>query len=213
MYTRHNSTTNTHSQDSVMIWPEYTTYKQIAEGYRKSMGQYYLAVNIDDMEYVSPHKYDNGAKLMEHSYIGNNFVEAVEFLLLDTGEGKGRWSGKRIVWAGDYADPEEYRVDNLYNIVEGDGLQMLIEAVPEDYKYLINLDKKEYVDKSKCPSYGTWGMRIHPLPLLTAEGNGRGGGDYRGDNDQVVGSWARDRVALVKDIPEGFTELIPNLIE
>ena len=133
--------------------------------------------------------------------------------MLDAGDTKGRWSGKRIVWAGDYADPEEFRVDNLYSIMEGTGLQMLIEAIPEDYKYLINLDKKEYVDKSKCPIHNDkWQTRIHPLPLLTADGNGRGGGDYRRDND-LVGSWARNRIALVKDIPEGFTELIPNFTE
>jgi hypothetical protein len=37
------------------------------------------------MDYVSSYDYDNGAKLMEHSYIGNN-VEAVEFLLINDGE-------------------------------------------------------------------------------------------------------------------------------
>lgn len=191
----------------------YAVYKHTPSGYTVAMGQYYIAVNIDEMEHVNPHQYDNGLKLMEHSYIGNNFVEAVEFLLLDTGDAKGRWSGKRIVWAGDYADPEPIGDENLYTIIEGDGLKMLIEAVPENYKYLINLDKKEYVDKSKCPKYGDdWDAKIHPLPLLTVEGNGRGGGDYGGNND-LVGSWARNRIALVKDIPEGFKEIVPNFKE
>ena len=159
------------------------------------------------MEHVSPHKYDNGAKLMEHSYIGNNFVEAVEFLLLEG----ARWHKKPIVWAGDYADPEEFRVDNIHGIVEGPGLQMLIEAIPEDHIYLVNYDKKEYVDKSKCPNKEGW--RIHPLPLLTAEGNGRGGGDYHGDGMDYVGSWSRCRLGLVKEVPEGFTEITPNFKE
>ena len=144
------------------------------------MGQYYKAVNVDDMEHVEPHDYDNGAKLMEHSYIGNNFVEAVEFLLIDTGKNKNRWSGKRIVWAGDYANPEPMEGETLYSLVDKP-LKMLIEAVPTNYKYLVNLDKKEFVDKSKCnimSSEKKSKLVIHPLPILTVDGNGRGGGDY-----------------------------------
>lgn len=179
------------------------------------MGQYYVAVNADNMEHVEPHKYDNGAKLMEHSYIGNNFVEAVEFLLINDEDIKGRWTGQRIVWAGDYANPEENdnANRNLYQLVEGDGLQMLIEATPNNYSYLVNLDKKEYVDKTKCPKYGEdndW--QIHPLPILTADGNGRGGGDYHGDNN-YVGTWSRNRIALMKKPPLGFKEITPNFIE
>lgn len=172
------------------------------------MGQYYIAVNVEDMEHIQPHRYDNGAKLMEHSYIGNNFVEAVEFLLLEG----ARWHNKPIVWAGDYADPEENSGENLYDMVEGDGLQMLIEAIPEDYIYLVNYDKKEYVDKTKCES-GEYDMVTHPLPLLAAEGNGRGGGDYDGEGMDYVGSWSRCRLGLVKEIPDGFIEILPNFKE
>ena len=181
------------------------------------MGQYYVAVNASNMEWVDSG--DNGAKLMEHSYIGNLFVEAVEFLLIDDGEGnKGRWSGNRIVWAGDYANSEPMEGNNLYSLVqEKDKLKMLIEAVPENYHYLVNWDKKQFVDKTKCnPVNGVWNitdMKIHPLPLLTADGNGRGGGDYNGENIDYVGTWARDRISLMKEIPEDFTEITPNFDE
>jgi hypothetical protein len=181
------------------------------------MGQYYKAVNVDDMEHVSPHDYDNGAKLMEHSYIGNNFVEAVEFLLIDTGENKNRWSGKRIVWAGDYADDEPMKGNNLYSLVDKP-LYMLIEAVPPSYKYLVNLDKKEFVDKTKCTlmtaEWNTSKLVIHPLPLLTVDGNGRGGGDYHEEDEPTyVGRWTRDRISLVQDKPEDFVEITTNFDE
>ena len=171
------------------------------------------------MEWVSPYDYDNGAKLMEHSYIGNSFVEAVEFLLIDDGEGnRGRWSGNRIVWAGDYANAEPLGANNLYSLAEEkDKLKMLIEAVPENYHYLVNWDKKQFVDKTKCnPINGVWnikGLKIHPLPLLTADGNGRGGGDYNGEGIDYVGTWAKDRISLMKEIPEDFTEIRPNFDE
>ena len=156
---------------------------------------------------------------MEHSYIGNSFVEAVEFLLIDDGEGnKGRWSGNKIVWAGDYANAEPLGANNLYSLAEEkDKLKMLIEAVPENYHYLVNWDKKQFVDKTKCnPINGVWnikGLKIHPLPLLTADGNGRGGGDYNGEGIDYVGTWARDRISLMKEIPEDFTEIRPNFDE
>jgi hypothetical protein len=60
--------------------------------------------------------------------------------------------------------------------------------------------KKQFVDKQKCSS-------IHPLPLLTAEGNGNGGGDYYGENKNMVGIWARDIISISDTVPEGFTEL------
>jgi len=172
------------------------------------------------MEWVSPYDYDNGAKLMEHSYIGNNYVEAVEFLLLDNGKGdKGRWSGNKIVWAGDYANNVPMKDDNFYTLAdEKNCLKMLIEAVPENYHFLINWDKKEYVDKRKCkPINGTWNahdMKIHPLPLLTSEGNGRGGGDYYNDISlEYIGSWSNNKISVMCIVPEDFTEIIPNFDE
>ena len=183
------------------------------------MGQYYLAINASNKEWVDSG--DSGAKLMEHSYIGNSFVEAVEFLLVDDGEGnRGRWSGNKIVWAGDYANAEPLSGNNLYSLAEEkDKLKMLIEAVPPNYHYLVNWDKKEFVDKTKCnPMTANWNtnnMKIHPLPLLTADGNGRGGGDYHGNAHSMdyVGTWAKDRISLMKEIPEDFTEIIPNFDE
>lgn len=153
---------------------------------------------------------------MEHSYISNNFVEAVEFLLINDGEEKGRWADSRIIWAGDYADAEAKDGENYYSLAADTGtrLQFLITAVPENYPYLVNHTKKEYVDKKKLPTFGEnndW--MIHPLPLLVAEGNGRGGGDYHGDNQDYVGRWARCIINLMKEIPDGYTEIKPDFLE
>ncbi len=66
------------------------------------MGQYYKPINLDKQQYVYSHDYGNGLKLMEHSWVGNGFVNVVEELIAEGGD----WHGDRIVWAGDYADPE-----------------------------------------------------------------------------------------------------------
>ena len=50
----------------------------------------------------------------------------------------------------------------------------------------------------------------HPLPLLTAMGNGQGGGDYRGVNMDKIGCWAGDLLHVTMLPPRkeaGFTEL------
>ncbi len=41
------------------------------------MGQYYKPICLDNElkeQWVYSHDYDNGLKLMEHSYVSNNFV-------------------------------------------------------------------------------------------------------------------------------------------
>ena len=65
------------------------------------MGQYYkpciLGGNKKTVKaWMYSHEYDNGLKLMEHSYIGNSFVSAFESLIKN--------KPQRVVWAGDYAD-------------------------------------------------------------------------------------------------------------
>jgi hypothetical protein len=55
--------------------------------------------------------------------------------------------------------------------------------------------------------------QIHPLPLLTCEGNGRGGGDYYGeDTNNLVGSWARNIIEPTNKKPtDEFIELLFDL--
>lgn len=185
------------------------------------MGQYYHPISIEKKEYVYAHEYGNGLKLMEHSYVGNNFLGVVEKLISKG----GAWYGDKIVWAGDYADPEldengevikeEYEGKmydvNLYSSASN-------KINPPDVKsntpnYLVNLDTKEFVSIKNVPSFDD-GWQIHPLPLLTCEGNGRGGGDFHGDDPKgLIGKWARNRVVMETRKPKGFTELIFDLVE
>ena len=89
------------------------------------------------------------------------------------------------------------------------------KIAPTSAKYLINYDKKEFVNKTKVPKDND-GWKIHPLPLLTCEGNGRGGGDFRGDKVKLVGRWSRDKIGVVTkktEIPKDFKEIIFDLTE
>lgn len=203
------------------------------------MGQYYMPTLISDdgsIRTLYSHAYDNGLKLMEHSYIGNNFVNAVLTLIWET--------PCRVAWIGDYSDSEcgdpyesilpreefmryyhaawdeereEYRVQPK---------QRNILTLKSSRKYLANHSKKayvhigEYIAANKWTEKGAWfngkydpfysyDMCINPLPLLTACGNDRGGGDYHSnfpDYDKV-GIWAFDLIEATGKRPVGYNKL------
>ena len=178
------------------------------------MGQYYKPINVDKKEHVYSHDYDSGLKLMEHSWKDNKFVAVVANLIAHG----GAWCGNRIVWAGDYARPEQGTDENLFCLIEDKPEKIHAIGEPDPLRYLINLDTKEYVDIDKVPpteGYGGEEWFIHPLPLLTAEGNGAGGGDFRGnDPNGLVGRWARAHLTIQADKPKkDYTELVFDLVE
>ena len=151
------------------------------------MGQYYRPVILDDENNVTAwlrcYDYDNGAKLMEHSYRGNEFVGAVYALLTD--------EPQRVVWCGDYADEVDYYGQT------SEGNQVKPEPANRDgFRFLVNESKGLYID---------------PLPLITAMGNGRGGGDYRGTGP--VGDWAGDALCVRDEKPLNYALFVPVFME
>ncbi len=186
------------------------------------MGQYYKVIILADNKKnnkevivlcVNPGNYNAGSKLMEHSYINTAFLNTVEYLISKN----GTFYKSRIIWAGDYADDEddendeqekdeEYESMNLYHLADDySDYQGIVSCNMSDYKYIVNHTKKQYVDKYE--KYECHGDKIHPLPLLVSEGNGKGGGDYFGQNEELCGTWARDVISMEKTIPDGYEKL------
>ena len=169
------------------------------------MGQYYLAIILADKEESKPEIIRifmemYGSKLTEHAYRDNPSVKAFEFQLTK----EGMFYKSRVVWAGDYADNEPEIGNNLYHITEQFPSKYFNrrEGDVKEYQYIINHTKKQLVNQENNKSV------YHPLPLLTAEGNGRGGGDYYGSNEGLIGIWARDVISVEKDKPEGYEEFV-----
>lgn len=165
------------------------------------MGQYYKPINLDDKQWLYTHDYDNGLKLMEHSWIGNIFVGAIMQLMLPGGQ----WFKKRIVWAGDYYGDEGDEIDHYDQATDEFKIQpkMFMDKEIQKKVILINHTKKLYVRYDEMPVCGD-GWAINPLPLLTACGNGRGGGDYYDkypDYDKV-GAWAGDSLSIEMTVPK-----------
>lgn len=191
------------------------------------MGQYYKPIILGDepkegehetiKAWMYSHDYGNGLKLMEHSWIKNLFVSTFEKLLTK----RGGYYKSRVVWGGDYADKEHNTDGNLYGQCKSDNPSYINPKqvnTHNKFQFIVNHSKKLFVDKTKVPVIDGWA--IHPLPLLTCEGNGGGGGDYFGeDPNQIVGSWARDIISVEKENPKNifptfdYSELIFDLVE
>ena len=174
------------------------------------MGQYYNPIILDALGkivvWMQAHMYHNGLKLMEHSYLDNSFVSTFEFGLSP----EGPYHKSRVVWAGDYADNEPDKDTNLYK--QCSEYKLIKPSVKETtrFRFVVNHTKKQFVDKAKIPASDDE-LVIHPLPLLTCEGNGRGGGDFRGDTP-LIGAWARDVISVEEVAPADFEEIVFNLI-
>jgi hypothetical protein len=204
----------------------------------------FISENNKPISSVSSYDFGTGAKLMEHSWMKNPFVRFVEKQLMITPQ-RLVWSGDyadnedpstltqmEIKALADetcqYTNSNVIKDKgvNLYTLAEIVGKLTHDENVKDKYKhdyknvaplnarYLINHDKKQFVDKTKTPRDAD-GWQVHPLPLLTCDGNGRGGGDFRGDSS-LVGVWARNLISVTtrkSDIPKGFEELIFDIKE
>ena len=160
------------------------------------MGQYYVAIIMDAAgrfirAWFNPHNYEYGAKLTEHCGVKSAFVAAVSQQICPT----GALYRSAVAWAGDYAPMEEGMDVNLYDSIDlvpnqKKGIAPAAAAATASaYPFLVNWSKQLYVDTRKESNFS-------PLPLLTAEGNGLGGGDYNGTSMDLIGTWARDELSF-----------------
>ena len=188
------------------------------------MGQYYYPTIIrnkgaqkDEVQYYA-HDYDNGLKLTEHSYIGNNFVETVIAQLYN--------NPGRLFWCGDYANKDDFLDEEDWNQIRKANKKYSVKILPDGShtssypkpeemirgRFILNHTKKLYIDMEEyehyVPKASQWmDCPFHPIPLLTAVGNGRGGGDYSGINEDSVGIWAGDLLETQDVKPNGYTNV------
>ena len=107
------------------------------------MGQYYKIVNIKKKQYITPHTFGDGAKLMEFSMSRIGVLSGLAILLAD-GNGRGggdlgsdnpivgSWAGDNIVIAGDYADPGKFVKEedkNLYQVAINEGEDISLKVL------------------------------------------------------------------------------------
>ena len=180
------------------------------------MGQYFMPI-LGDKSGLSCKVFDRSvdgeytmAKLMEHSWWLNPFCNAFAEKIFKR---KGR-----VIWCGDYAEDEDFnfKLDSAVYIpnekeIWGETVKLYKSKSTDftlDNKFLLNHDKKEFIDldeyKSKSKDKDGW--VIHPLPLLTAVGNDKGSGDFHEGNIgyEFVGCWAWNLISIDEKVPKNF---------
>lgn len=154
---------------------------------------------------------------MGHSDRLNIYMLAAEGLL----QKGGRWYKDKIVWAGEYAFdglfvPEGHE-GNLYDCTKDCTFErVLTNPVKAISRYLLNHDKKQFIDIGDSLPMNSSGWIIHPLSLLTAVCNGQGNGDfYTSDKKMLsyVGSWAGDSISAEDSFPVDYEEIKPDFVE
>ena len=100
------------------------------------MGQYHKIVNLDKKQYLHPHRFDDGLKLMEFGQSGSGTLLGLTILLsCSNGRGGGdfrgdsdlvgTWAGDRIAIIGDYGEagdlPAEFDAEHLYSACDDGG--------------------------------------------------------------------------------------------
>lgn len=177
------------------------------------MGQYYkIAVKTGkEVRYFMP----VWLKLTEHSEFGGKTTELIGQML----------HGKHghVAWIGDYAEAEEVSAITHGDTSKDERSSARGSAwpTPKDgfamkEKYLVNHTKRLFID---MPAYrGTMDAIpaeevYSPLPMLTAIGNGRGGGDYMAEmhlpSENLVGTWAWDEISVEDEKPDGYDSFLP----
>lgn len=155
---------------------------------------------------------ENGAKLMEHGYVMNDYVGFITRKLY--------YKPAYLVWLCDYHEDEKFNWNTVpeRRITEREKNQTTFPCV-----IYVNLNKKEYfslkrvlqiaarslVDRS-FPLYAElekyrgkfFTYVIHPLPLLVnSESESAGGGDYHPDYE-LRSYWAKDLIVAFPDSAE-----------
>ena len=96
------------------------------------MGQYYKFVNIDKKEICDRNRH--GYKLMEHSYVNNDYCNDILRLL------SNEWKGDRVIHVGDYAESTDS--SNTANIIENLsnelGINHTIYSYAEGFKNVVS---------------------------------------------------------------------------
>lgn len=183
------------------------------------MGQYYRPI-LGDKDGFNCLVFDRSvdsqytmAKLTEHSWWLNPFVNSFSKRIYKR---KGR-----ICWTGDYATDDDFKIainaalhTPNYEEVWGNTVKLHKSKSVDftlDNKFLINFDTKQYINLNeyKAQSVDSAGWLLHPLPLLTAVGNGRGLGDFHEGNIgyENVGIWAWHLLSIKDNAPKDFTKV------
>lgn len=136
----------------------------------------------------------NGAKLMEHSYIGNLLVAHTLRLIED--------NPSNLIWLCDYSENETFNWETV-TAVETNEMEYSTRFLGES-GFIINHTTNEYISITAYKRHfakqsNDWA--ISPLPILTnSEGGSSGGGDLHNDEQPLRGLWYNHLISYTRKL-------------
>ena len=161
------------------------------------VGDYAVTYTEDEIDEAVQKTCKSFTQLLEEdnelSYY-DTLVEAIKFLGINNGETLYSFASENF---------EEITSDDIDNI-------------NTDITYIYNHTTKQFINLNNIP-VSRYSLKIFPLTLLLAMGNGKGGGDYFGEESiQYVGTWcsSSSSIEVSSDfIDYGYEEFNPDFIE
>ena len=163
---------------------------------------------------VSTYSFDNGAKLMEHSYIENSYVDGILGLIED--------NPTNVIWLCDYTENEEgknpYTWDTVNEVETTEKVAKQLQTKNHRSNgFIINHTTNEYISlksykKEFAKHSNEWAT--NPLPFLTnSETECMGGGDLRTE-EPIRGLWKNHLISYTKSLGEfkGFKNVTKDVI-
>lgn len=210
------------------------------------MGQYYKVVNIDKKEYMYSEagiklmewSYNrntlvlNLMKKLANEWKGDRVFVVGDYALssdrIDSDNNEKDYDYdllEKIEKELDIYNREDggYPI-TLYYFADKNYQEIKLEKIEnEEYKYIYNHKRKEFINLEHCPLAWLYKdknnfkqVKVSPLSLLLALGNGMGGGDYGGNNENLVGKYineVQDLEVTKEPLNLDYTEFRPEFYE
>jgi len=158
------------------------------------MGAYYEATigEGENARRFCTHKTGNGLKLMEHSYISNDYCMVIMSMLLN--------KPQPLVWLCDYHEADDLTSLTWDNVKEFEGYDQT-NHFEKSNCYVFNHTKKLFINLGQLHNKGKAendGWAIHPIPILcNSDERSRGGGDYHPEDSRRA-TWCGDLIETSK---------------
>ena len=210
------------------------------------MGQYYKVVNIDKKEYMYSDggiklmewSYNrnplvlNIMKKLANEWKGDRVFVVGDYALsgdrIDNESNEKDYDYdllEKIEKELDIYDREDggYPI-TIYHFADKNYQEIKLENIKdEEYKYIYNHKRKEFINLDHCPLAWLYKeknnyvqVKIAPISLLLALGNGMGGGDYWSNNENLVGKYineVQDLEITKEPLNIDYTEFRPEFYE
>lgn len=156
---------------------------------------------------------------MDHIVFAGDYADAGEYCLeTDIMSYKKEQYPKYLEYQKEHSINEINRWLNNTNLYDLCGYSFkelntfMKKSISNSKLFLVNHTKNEFISLENYinqDGIANDDWITHPLPILLAQSNERGGGDYYGINKEIAGKWCGDKISTSFFQPYWYSEFLP----